>query len=695
MRPAAASLALATILLLTPVVSAGGDHHDHAALDVPTLDFTPAEARDAVLSEYPLPSDPQQRFADFEVRENLTAAGALVGAKRVLRMAHITDLQLIDDDAPFPMRQGLLDDVYGPTISGGGERPQEEYSDEILHSMVDVLNEHHTLDAFDFATHTGDNIDNALENELMRYIDIVRGSHTTTGPMSGFECLPDGQSESVDDHLNDVTIACTSLPTHLIPEVRGLAADFPWYSAYGNHDGLIQGNVNIQPGFQELASGFGRYFIREHEYIAMHFDDLDACAGGSPADDFGHGFGYAGLRLCDDDPDNDGYYAFDEQGIRFIVLDTVNDEVYQAHEEYGTQLPSERTTGYDFASGLSEGALDARQFGWLEEQLNASAGQVVVIMAHHTIRAFYSGQFDPACSPGGCFNDALVEAGLIGRFQMEQLMSQHPNVVAFIGGHTHKHRVTPNIVENATSPGFWNIESSGLLDLPQESRIVELWVTADGTKAFWALDPIGHTFQLAQDLGAMDEQHDAEFAYGTDLDRRVLLWFDVPAGTTLIAGHQPGGAKQDVEPISIRVVGAENGILTFDEPGTHEIEARVLRGETPAPESTSLRFTKFTSGDTARDIETAPRPMTGSGGTRAASWSFGAPGQYSGLILAGDARHHFIVDILAPDGSSVPATGEGPQGDPEPVDEDTPAAGAFVVIAALVAAAFLATRRRY
>lgn len=554
-------LAIACMMAMVPGAAAGANHaHDgDSAYQEQLIDAwmrnvqlsTPEQAAQMVEDlGYPAAAKPDERFADYLVREDLTTAGELEGAKRVMRFVHVTDLQLIDDDAPTPMRVGVFDEVFAATISGGGERPQEEYADEIMHSLVDVINAHHEIDPLDFAIHTGDNIDNALENELMRYIDLVEGTHTTQGPVSGFSCQPDGQSESTEDGSNDVTDSCTSLPEHVVPHLRGLASDLPWYSLYGNHDGLIQGNVPVEPSFQEFANEFGRYFLRGNEYVDMHFNDGDSCAGGSPEDDFGHGYGFADeTRRCDENVENDAYYAFDHQGIRFIILDTVNDEVHQSNENTGGTAPDESTTGYDTASGLSEGAIDNVQWEWLQAELDAATDQPVILSAHHTITAFYSDYFDPACDPGGngCAEDGLREAGFRGRDDMKQLIGSYPNIVAFIGGHTHRHAVAAEIGGlYGDHPGYWNIETSGMLDLPQESRIVEMWLTEDGSKAFFALDPIGHQFQLAKDLAATDPDEDAEANTGDPDDRRVLLWFDVPAGQPLIGEQPPGGLPDNI-----------------------------------------------------------------------------------------------------------------------------------------------------
>ncbi len=653
--------------------------------------------------------------ADHEQRNEFTegTASELEGATRILRFAQVTDMQLVDDDAPYPMRQGVADAFYGATISGGAYRPHEEYGDEIMAAMSKVLAAQHDEDALDFIIHTGDNIDNALENELMRYMDLIRGTHTTVGPFSGYTCKPDGQSINSNDtvdinspfgdtpHESDVLDACTSLPAHLVGNFTDLD-HIPWYSLVGNHDVLIQGNVPVQPGFQQLAGQFGRHFLTEGEYLAMHFDDLVLCDEGEPAgsadDDWGHGYGLAGERLCDDDPENDGYYAYDLRGVRFIVLDTVNDEVYQTHRDAGGTAPSE-ATGHDHGAGASEGALDATQFLWLQDELAVAneSGQLAVIVGHHTVNAFYDAQFDSACGPPGCATDALREVGFVGREDLMEMLAGFPNAVAFMGGHTHQHRVQAKLFDNATSPGFWNIETSGLLDLPQESRIVELWLTNDGRGA-WILTPLGHAFQQAISLAESDPQHDAEEAAGTALDRDVVLWFDIPSGVGLSAGPQPGGPPAPaIGQMSAQViVTAGDGREATIASGRHVVPAGDINITVTLHDAASeVALTGMT-------VTSAETSFAGDGnGSYIASLTV-EPGEVDLALVAADPSggyHDLAISIslkVAHPDDGVFGSGEGPTGANRPPaddDEDTPGVPLMALATALAAAAVVMRRR--
>ncbi|MFA5944528.1 MAG: metallophosphoesterase [Candidatus Thermoplasmatota archaeon] len=464
----------------------------------------------------------------YAAREDIASAGDLAGAHRVLRFVQVSDAHILDDDAPFPLRAESLD-ALGPPFTAA-QRPQEEYTDEVLDSLVRAINAQHAVDPFQFVLNTGDNIDNALENELTRFIDVYDGTTTTRGPISGFDCIPDGQSASVQDPSQDVRTACTSLPATLAANHTGLAAGLPWYSAFGNHDGLVQGNVGVASSSQAVAQQAGRRFLLQPEYVAMHFPGADACPGepgGSVSDDFGHGFGFAGNRLCDDDADNDSYYAFSLQGVRFIVLDTLSDDV-----SAGNGLPPgfdpQSLVGAGALAGQDQGAIDPAQAEWMAAEIAAHPGELKLIVSHHPVNSLFSSRTEGSCSFLGCLDDALQEAGYKTGPQFIDELAATPSVAGWLGGHTHDNRLQPKL---AGDGGFWNLESASLIDWPQEARVIELWVTADGGKGFWRLSSFTHDVESSRAMEFTDPQRQA--AADEPGDRDAILWFDVPIGVTL------------------------------------------------------------------------------------------------------------------------------------------------------------------
>jgi 3',5'-cyclic AMP phosphodiesterase CpdA len=467
----------------------------------------------------------------YVVREELAKAGEYAGAQRILRFVQVSDAHILDDDAPYPLRQEPLDHV-GPPFDAA-QRPQEEFTDEVLDATIRAINAKHAVDAFQFVINTGDNIDNALENELMRFLDIYAGTSTTRGPISGFTCQPDGQSTSISDTANDVVNNCTSLPPALVNNMTGLALGLPGYSAFGNHDALIQGNAPIEPSFQDAAARYGRRFLQQTEFVAMHFAGNRSCTAipaGSPADDFGHGFGFAGERLCDNDSDNDGYYAFDLNGVRFLVLDTVNDDFVNNNQRLRGNFNPQTTVGSDILGGYADGAIDPIQLAWIRSEIQANQDKLIILFSHHTVNHMFTSRAESQCAPNlGCLGDLLVQAGYATGQEMVKELAPHRNVIAWIGGHSHR-----NLIETKTvaQKGFWNVESSSLIDYPQESRVIELWQTADKAKVFLKFDNFDHDYQPSKALERTDPQRVPETA-GQPKDQNVILWFDLPAVVTL------------------------------------------------------------------------------------------------------------------------------------------------------------------
>ncbi len=461
----------------------------------------------------------------FDVREDLASAGDLSQAERIVRFIQVSDAHIVDDDAPFPVRQEPFDEVGDPI--DGGARDHEEISDEVLNAAVVRINAIHAEDAVDFVLNTGDNIDNQLENELMRFIDNWEGRTTTVGPISGRQCAPDGQSEDINDASSDVTETCTHLPDAVAQNNTPLAEGLPWYSAFGNHDGLYQGNTPKEPSYDEAAEESGRRFVDQEEYVDMHFQ-FGKCVNGQPGgdedDDHGHGYGFAKERLCDDNPDNDGYYTFEVRGVLFVILDTLNDDWAEANPTLAPLFTAQEQLGYDVVGGYADGAIDPEQWAWLQQTLDANPTKPIVVAAHHTVKSMFGESARDYCGDGPCMADFLSQAGYVTAEELTEELASHPNVLAFVGGHTHKHRI--EAMAGADGGGFWNIETSSLLDWPQEPRIIEIWTAPDG-KWLITTKTFQHDFVEGIEASRAD-RHADEARFGQSKDRDAFLWVDAP-----------------------------------------------------------------------------------------------------------------------------------------------------------------------
>ncbi|MGH7804182.1 MAG: hypothetical protein ACREQJ_07520, partial [Candidatus Binatia bacterium] len=262
--------------------------------------------------------------------------------------------------------------------------------------------------------------------------------------------------------------------------------DIGYYAVFGNHDGAIRGTLTMQRLVQEEASlPFGRYFLQSQREWVNEFFFTEELPG-----PVGHGFENVGTaRLMDPDDRNDGYYAFNAGAggqVRMIVLNTLYDGVLmELHRQGQTNRDLQGlVAGNEITNpiGLADGAMPNEQFVWLTAELDAAklANQAVLVFSHHPDRSFADRALGFAPDGGRTAADVV------------QLLGSYSNVVAWIAGHTHENIIRPcgaesgecTISGSGAQPDvqfpFWRVETSSLIDHPQEGRIVELFEIGGG-----------------------------------------------------------------------------------------------------------------------------------------------------------------------------------------------------------------------
>ncbi|GAA1163858.1 metallophosphoesterase [Nocardioides aquiterrae] len=463
--------------------------------------------------------------------------------KPLLAFAQLSDVHIVDSQSP-----GRVDylDRNDDDMDGDGQndghgiyksawRPQEILGAHVADAMVRQINQIRrgpvTGKPLAFAIQTGDNSDNSQYNEVRWNIEVLDGAEVRadSGDLTRFEGAmdgtpeyydvrywhPEGTPEGLEDDRPRSMFGFPVVPGLLDAarapfQAEGLA--MPWYTAFGNHDALRQGNFVWDQAFEDRATGDTKQItpnvyrtvtpdpdrrpLSKKEWIEEHFTTNSATAPGP----VGHGFKQHNRET------GLGYYYFDAGLVRFIVLDTVN------------------------PNGNQNGSIDPTQFSWLQSVLKKSSKKLVVVASHHTLSTMTNG-YTGSAQPG---------PRVLGEYILGELV-EHDNVIAWVNGHTHTNHIWPQQVKG--KPGrFWEINTASHIDWPQQARLIEVADNRDGTisifttlldhagPAEWsgAIDDPVQLAALSRELAANDWQEQGSDRRGTTGSRNTELVLRAP-----------------------------------------------------------------------------------------------------------------------------------------------------------------------
>ncbi|NDE27034.1 MAG: TIGR03767 family metallophosphoesterase [Actinobacteria bacterium] len=431
-------------------------------------------------------------------------------SQTLINLIHISDTHICD--AQSPARVEYLDryaDPHHPISKAlgtlvGTYRAHESLSTQVFESMIQAINRTDigpiSKRKIDSVIITGDLTDNAQRNELLWFSALLKGekirpdsgSHTEWEGAGGkiyspFYWNPHGTPKG---ERNDYPRELYGFPTiqELMHAVRApfyaSGINHLWLAVHGNHDALLQGTVAPslpltlaaqndekitaiadEVALQALSNvsevGPASYpDVTDPETVTITADPSREFVGGETwVQHFYHEDEDNGLT-SENLKKNQKYWRRDFEKVTILALDTVNPH------------------------GGWQGSIDETQFEWLKNQLINLRDRYVLISSHHPLQDLYNDYAPPG------------QKKRVTGVQIEELLIREKSVIAWLCGHTHRHRMA--YFGPDSHHGFWQIETASLIDWPQQGRIVEIFL--DQHEQVWiASTPINHAGSILPD----------------------------------------------------------------------------------------------------------------------------------------------------------------------------------------------------
>ena len=487
------------------------------------------------------------------VRDELTPAKSGRSARRrsLLAFVHLTDQHIIDVQSPTRVEflDRYADNECSSIPFSSAYRPHEAANARIADAMArrlrDIRVSPVTGAPIAAAVCTGDNTDNQQSNELDVFLGVMNGGRVT--PDSGDPKRYEGVQASgdltywhPDPGVEDFYKQRHGFPSRAgwledaLSSFRAVGVGVPWFTCFGNHDGLAQGNAPVNPAFDRIGVGsvkvvglppganpceqFGglgvptgapvqpttpdpeRRYISRREWITRHLE-----AGGQPA---GHGFTQANVEA------GLAYYRADVGPLRFLTLDTVN------------------------PGGLDSGSIGETQLAWLEAELTKAQDErrLVLLFSHHGLRSLDN--------PNQAPDPLEPEKTDLPRRTADDVLARiapFDCVIAWVTGHTHENLITPQAT-------FWDIGTAAHIDWPAQARLIDVVDNRDGTLSIFTTvfdHEDDEITAFARELALNDPQTDPGARRGRVEDRNAELLIKHPFAAAGNGGGDNAGDGSD------------------------------------------------------------------------------------------------------------------------------------------------------
>ncbi len=394
--------------------------------------------------------------------------------KTLLFCGHITDTHILDEESPARVAAAEL--FLEELGVRSGYYPNEDLTLQVFDSMIKTLNTIHNESNLDFLINTGDSLDNAQNNELGWFIRMIEGGRIDPDTGSDEDPLFGSNNDSNDPFL-----------------VYGLNKKIPYYTAIGNHDILVQGNVPEQ--FREL-------------YNAIAKKVMESMTIPNPVGNWSNAVLSPWINPPDPHNFKPGYVVADNSRRPVTGNEFIRQHIYAptfrpvlgfpksiANQEYGyysfypkANLPI-KVVVLDTALrlGTAIGAIHQTQFkDFLIPQLEDAKAkkELVIIVSHHpgkSIKTLPIGREEMLRRCGRNPEMQKMLAELLAPFEkdnsyisgneFEQTLMSYPNIILHLAGHRHCHQIS-QIGE--PGHGYWEIQTASLLTYPQQARLLEI-----------------------------------------------------------------------------------------------------------------------------------------------------------------------------------------------------------------------------